>query len=43
MGEQAAASVCAQNGVAVLVCGPAQLAEALLGLAQRVPQGLADG
>ena len=40
-GESAAASVCAAQGVPVVVCEPPRLGEALLNLAGRVPQGLA--
>jgi len=40
-GENAAASVCAAQGVPVVVCPPPRLGEALLGLAGQVPQGLA--
>lgn len=41
-GENAAASVCAAQGVAVVVCPPERLAEALLLWAGRLPQGLAQ-
>ncbi|WP_237724736.1 hypothetical protein [Deinococcus alpinitundrae] len=40
-GESAAASICAAQGVPVVVCEPPRLGEALLGLAGQVPQGLA--
>lgn len=41
-GENAAASVCALHGAPVVVCPPERLAEALLGWAGTLPQGLAE-